>query len=349
MKRRTRRGDETEAQTQVNFPYPVLLCDIGGTNVRFAAAAEPDAVPGPVCLGKTAEHDCFEAAIAAALPKFLAPPRSLIVCAAGPVDGRKLKLTNAAWAIDGAALADRFGFAQGLLLNDFEAQALSLRGLPPAAWKAIGALFVAHRGTEVVLGCGTGLGVAALAECAGRFLALPSEAGHMGFGPAGREEEALWREIETGPIGRVSAETLLSGPGLVRLHRARLRAVGGAPGEAGEASAIAARAQADRASAEAQSIRLFLKLLARFAGDLALAFMARGGVTLSGGILPKLVEFLDPELFRASFEDKAPHQVLMRQIGTRLISTETAVLFGMARLARRPDLYAIDYETRAWR
>ncbi len=333
---------------QVNFPYPVLVCDIGGTNVRFAAAAETDVPLGPVCLGKTADHDCFEAAIAAILPEFSPPPRSFIVCAAGPVEGRKLKLTNAAWSIDGAALADRFGFAQGLLLNDFEAQALSLPGLPPAAWQAIGA-FIPRRGTQVVLGCGTGLGVGALVECAGRYLALPSEAGHMDFGPANGEEEALWREIEIGAIGRVSAETLLSGPGLARLHRARLRAAASAPGKASEASAIAARAQADRASEEAQSIRLFFRLLARFAGDLALAFMAHGGVTLSGGILPKLIEFLDPEAFRASFEAKAPHQALLRQIGTRLISTETAVLFGMAALARRPDLYEIDYENRAWR
>jgi glucokinase len=332
----------------VNFPYPVLVCDIGGTNVRFAAAAEPGAALGPISVSKTADHAHFEDAVAAVLPAFSPRPRSLIVCAAGPLDGRKLKMTNAAWTIDGAALAERFGFAQGLLLNDFEAQALSLPSLPPEDWTPIG-FFTPQCGTTVVLGSGTGLGVAALADFGGRFVALSSEAGHVDFGPASKDEELLWPHVETGAIGRVSPEMLLSGPGLVRLHQARLRAAGLTPDAAIEGSVITERALVDAASEEAQTIRLFLRLLARFSGDLALTFMARGGVVFSGGILPRLVDLLDVAAFRAAFESKAPHQALLRQIGTRLILTEAAVLLGMAMVAERPDLYAIDFENRAWR
>jgi glucokinase len=332
----------------VNFPYPVMVCDIGGTNVRFAVSAEPGAALGVVAFGKTAEHTGLEAALAAVL-RNVSPPHSFIVCAAGPVAGRMLKLTNAAWTIDGAALADRFGFAQGLLFNDFEAQALSLPVLDAADWTAIGQPLAWRGGAQVVLGSGTGLGVGALVEAAGRFLALPSEAGHMNFDPATREEELLWRHIETDAIGRVSAEHLLSGAGLVRLHRARLRAAGREPGEIDDASEIAARARGERTSEEAQSIALFFKLLARFAGDLALAFLAHGGVTFSGGIFPKLVEFVDPAAFRAAFEAKAPHQGMMRQIATRLICNEASVLAGMAAVAHKPENYIIDYDSRAWR
>jgi glucokinase len=333
----------------VKFPYPVLVCDIGGTNVRFAIASEPGAAPGPISMGKTADHASFEEAVAAVLSDFTPKPRSLIACAAGPVDGRKLKLTNAAWAIDGAVLENRFGFDQGLLLNDFEAQALSLAVLSPGDWTAIGPELPAGGGTEVILGSGTGLGTGALVRASGRFLALSSEAGHMNLDPATRAEEVLWRHIEADAIGRVSAEHLLSGSGLVRLHRARLRAAGQEPGEVEEASTITARAHADKTSQEAQSIVLFLHLLARFAGDLALAFLARGGVTFAGGVLPRFLDFLDPAAFRAAFEAKAPHQGLMRQIPTRLISTESAVLAGMVAVAHDPELYLIDYPTRAWR
>ncbi|MGC2220971.1 MAG: glucokinase, partial [Methylocella sp.] len=42
---------------------------------------------------------------------------------------------------------------------------------------------------------------------------------------------------------------------------------------------------------EAATLRLCWALTARFAGDLALAFLAKGGVTFSGGILPRIVEF----------------------------------------------------------
>jgi glucokinase len=346
---RNHRRKETGAQIYVNFPYPVLVCDIGGTNVRFSIASRPGAALGPVFFSKTADHDTFEAAIAAGLPHFSPMPRSLIVCAAGPVEGRKLKLTNAAWLIDGEALADRFGFAQGLLLNDFEAQALSLPVLPSDGWSPIGPDFPSRRGAQVILGCGTGLGVAALVECDGRFLALPSEAGHMTLSPSTAEEEAFWPQIETGSVGRVSGEMLLSGPGLVRLHQARLRASGHKTDGLSEASEIGTQAVADRNSEAAQSVRLMFNLLARFAGDLALAYMARGGVTFSGGILPKLIDRLDAESFRRLFEAKAPHQALMREIGTRLIAAESEVLLGMAEIAHRPGLYAIDYGQRAWR
>jgi glucokinase len=333
----------------MNFPYPVMVCDIGGTNVRFAVAVERGAALGRIALGKTAAHASFEAAVAEVLRDVSPAPQSLIVCAAGPVAGRRLKLTNAAWTIDGAALADRFGFAQGLLLNDFEAQALSLPVLEAGDWTSIGPPLPSSGGTQLVLGSGTGLGVGALVEAGGRFLALPSEAGHMNFDPATREEEALWRRIETDPIGRVSAEHLLSGPGLVRLHRARLRAAGLEPREIEEGSAISTRARVQKASEEARSIALFFNLLARFAGDLALAFLAHGGVTFSGGIFPKLVEFVDPAAFRTAFEAKAPHQAMMRRIATRLIVDEASVLNGMAAVARKPENYAIGYHSRAWR
>ena len=332
----------------MKFPYPVLLCDIGGTNVRFAAVIEAGARLGPLHLGRTADHAEFEMALAAAMPAFAPAPRSLIVCAAGPVDGRRLKLTNAAWTIDGVALAERFGFAQGLLLNDFEAQALSLPALAPNDWTPIGT-FETQPGPQIVLGSGTGLGAAALVEGAGRYIALPSEAGHVDFAPATAEEAALWPHIDTGPIGRVTAEMLLSGSGLVRLHDARQRAAGRDPGPTREASAITAGALADKASAEAASVRHFLTLLARFEGDLALVFLARGGVTFSGGIVPRLVELLDPASFRAAFEAKAPHHALMQKIGTRLVSHEEAVLAGMAAVALHPDRYAIDYAARGWR
>jgi glucokinase len=333
----------------VNFPYPVLVCDVGGTNARFAMAAQPGAAPGTVFVRKTADHATFESALADVWDKFTPAPRSLIVCAAGPAEGRKLKLTNAAWMIDGAVVAERFGLLQGLLLNDFEAQALSLAVLQPSDWTSIGPAFAARGGTGLVLGSGTGLGVGALVETSGRLLALPSEAGHMNLDPSTREEEILWPHIEADELGRVSAEHLLSGPGLVRLHQARQRAAGLEVPENEEAKTIDMRAQADRSSQEAQTIALYFQLLARFSGDLALAFLARGGVTFAGGIFPKLLDLLDTAAFRATFEAKAPHQAFMKKVATRLISTEAAVLAGMAAVAHDPELYLIDYQNRAWR
>jgi glucokinase len=271
----------------------------------------------------------------------------LIACAAGPVSGRAVKLTNADWTIDGADVAAKAGLGQGLLLNDFEAQAFSLPVLEPAWVQLIGA-FAPKPGAQLIMGLGTGLGVAALLQIETRYFAVASEAGHMGFGPLGAEETALWPHLDTGSLGRVGAETILSGPGLMRLHRARCMAAGKAAAESSEIALIE-RAHAQPDSEEAATLRLCWTLTARFAGDLALAFLAKGGVTFSGGILPRIVKFCDLEIFRAAFENKAPYGEMMRAIGTRLIISEDAVLSGMAAIATAPRNYAIDYANRAWR
>ena len=296
---------------------------------------------------KTKDFPGLEDALAAVFAGLDIRPRSLIACAAGPVSGRAVKMTNADWTIDGAEVAAKAGLDQGLLLNDFEAQAFSLPVLELGWVRPIGA-YAEKPGAQLIVGLGTGLGVAALLDIETRHFALASEAGHMGFGPLGAEETALWPHLDTGSLGRVGAETILSGPGLMRLHRARCMAAGEAAPELSEIALIA-RAHAEPGGAEAATLRLCWALTARFAGDLALAFLAKGGVTFSGGILPRIVEFCDGQKFRAAFEDKAPYGEMMRAIGTRLIISEDAILSGMAAIAAAPQNYAIDYANRAWR
>jgi glucokinase len=332
----------------VEFPFPVLLCDTGGTNARFSLVRAKGAriEHGPNL--KTHDFPAFEDALRAARSTLEAKPRSLIVCAAGPVDRRAVRLTNALWTIDGAEIAVKSGLDQGLLLNDFEAQAFSLPFIEPAWTRPIGPPVPPTPGTQLILGLGTGLGVAALLNLAGRFFALSSEAGHMDFGPLGEEEGAIWAHLGGGPLGRVSAETVLSGPGLLRLHLARCAAQGAATAIASDI-ALVETALGRPDGEEAATLRLCWVLTARFAGDLVLAYLAKGGVTLAGGILPRIVEFCDPAAFRAAFENKAPYCELLRGIGTRLIDAENTVFAGMAAIAARPQDFAIDYAFRLWR
>ena len=331
----------------MEFPYPLILCDIGGTNVRVAFVREAGARIELLGHLKTAAFAGLAEAIEAALANHAMAPRSVIACAAGPMNGRELKLTNASWDIDGPAIAEKLGLAQGLLLNDFEAQALALPVLERAWLTPLGAPMPAATGTRVILGPGTGLGAAALVESHGRFIALPSEAGHISFGPANEEETALWPHLEPAH-GRITVECVLSGPGLVRLHTARFAAAGrGAP--LIDDAALVDRAVQDRAGEEARTLGLFWRLIGRFSGDLALAFLARGGVTFSGGILPRLLPLLDAADFRAAFEAKAPVEAIVKSIATDLITAPDAVLTGMAAIAAEPERYGIDYAGRKWR
>jgi len=332
----------------LEFPFPLLVGDIGGTNARFALVAEPGSALSVPEHRSTRDFPSLEAAIADAIPHFPVRPRSLVACAAGPVRGRKVTMTNAKWDIDGTVVAKANGLEQGLLLNDFEAQALTVPVIKDEWVRKIGAANENDEGAQLILGPGTGLGAGALLEVDGKHFALASEAGHVDFGPVGAEEGAIWPHLPLTHYGRISAEAVLSGPGLLRLHSARFASRGLIAPNHSEATLVE-RAKADHYGEEAETIRLFWRLAARFAGDMTMAFMATGGVTFSGGVLPRIIDFLDPAGFRARYEDKAPFGELLRNVGTRIIIADDAVLSGLAAIASRPNRYAIDYRQRAWR
>lgn len=329
----------------MQFPLPALLCDVGGTNIRVARLEQPGAAP--VMVGHAATQSVTDLAEAIAGMDGARGARAMIVCAAGPIIGRAVKLTNASWTLDGPELAGALRLEQGLLLHDFEALALSLPALPPARLKTIGPDLGQPIGARLVLGPGTGLGAAALTTVDGRYLALTGEAGHVEFGPAAPDEAALWPHLA--PVhGRITSEAVLSGDGLARLHRARLASLG-TEAPPIDPAAVVARATAHAEGPEADTARLFWRLVARFAGDLALIYAARGGVTLAGGVLPRLAGLLDEAAFRTAFEAKAPMTGLMQAMPTRLLTRPETVLSGLAAIATDPDHFVIDYPGRAWR
>ena len=332
--------------TNFVFPFPALVCDTGGTNVRFALVKEPEASLGDIVHLRTGDFPGLAEAIEAAVPKLGARPRSVIACGAGPVIGRTLKLTNAPWVMDGPEAARRTGLSQGLLLNDFEAQALSLPTIPEGWEHRIGPLKFGPEGPQVILGPGTGLGIAALVEADGRFTPVSSEACHIDFGPVWPEEFEIWPHLDRAH-GRITSESVISGAGLARVHRARMMAKG-APDPHVDPPAVTGAAVTDPKGEEAASVRLYWHIVARFAGDMAVTFVATGGLTLSGGVLPRVVDFLDEGAFREAFEAKAPVDGLAKRIPTRLVTREDAVLVGMAAIASTPDRYGIDYGSRAW-
>ena len=205
----------------------------------------------------------------------------------------------------------------------------------------------ASSGPRVILGPGTGLGIAALIEVGGRYVPLASEASHLDFGPQEPDEWEVFPHLERAH-GRISTESVMSGPGLARLHRACCAAKG-LPVPLCDGASVGARALADPSGEEAATVRLFWRQIARFAGDMAITFLATGGVTLAGGILPQLVGLLDAKAFRAAFEAKAPVDALTRRIPVRLVTAPDVVLAGMAAIASGPDLYEIDYAARSWK
>ncbi|MDP3414817.1 glucokinase [Falsiroseomonas sp.] len=307
-----------------------LLADIGGTNARFALwqagrASEPVILP-------VADFATAEDAMAEAIRR-LAPataPERAILALAGPVLEEPVRLTNANWALSSAAIADRFGMKRVRLVNDFLALAHALPHLGAGDVHRIGGGRAVADAPMLVVGPGTGLGAAGLVPSPSGPIAVPTEGGHIGLAGETVREDAVISGLRA-RCGRAGAEEALSGRGLVNLHAivADLQGVAAPPRDA---AAIVAAAGTCKVADE--TLAHFLAFLAGFAGDMALAWGARGGVFIAGGILPRLLPMLDARQFREQFEAKPPMRHWMADVPLAVVTHPAPAFLGLAAMAR---------------
>ncbi len=322
--------------------YPVFIGDIGGTFARFAIIEERGRPFRLLAKQPTGAHpdplDAFRAALAKA-PGLR--PRSALLAVAGRITGPSVHLTNARWTIDAGEVGRGLELERVAVMNDYAATAASLAVLdrrPRDQLLRIGDV-ADGSGSRIVLGPGTGLGAAALVNFEGRLVIQTTEAGHVDFGARDDGECRLWAHIER-LRGRLTAETLLSGGGLLRIYRA-IASEQGVPPRLDSAAAIVEQGLEASDPVAAEALALFASLLGRFSGDLALIFGAAGGVFIAGGIAPRIVRVLQQGTFRAEFERKAPFSSVMEQIPTYLIIHPEPVLEGLSALAAEPDRFLL--------
>lgn len=332
--------------TVESLPFPVLVADIGGTNARFAVLATPtsDLVAYP-----TVQAADFVDPNAAILSLDLAAkglaPKSAVMAVAGPVTSDAVQMTNSHWLIEPKRMLAELGLETVILVNDFEAQALALPAYAPGDLEKIGAGAPRPASPMVVLGPGTGLGVAGMIHAGGRWTPVPGEGGHVAMGPETEAEFRIWPHIE-GVGQHVEAEHLVSGRGVLNVARAVAAAAGVACPYDSPAAVTAAAEQGEALADEALTV--FAGLLGRLAGDLALTFLARGGVFISGGVSLHVAKHLAGGAFRRAFENKAPHDHLVASMPTWLVRHPQAALMGLAAYARAPETYAVDLAGRMW-
>lgn len=339
---------EAVASPITGLQYPILVGDIGGTNARFAILKDSLSEPLEFPVARNADHGSLEQSIQnTVLDHTSIHPNSAILAIAAPVSGDEVPLTNLGWTIRPAALTRALRFNQVVLVNDFEAQALAVLALGTEHMRQIGGGEPRPGAPCVVLGPGTGLGVAGLVSVDGVWIPVAGEGGHVDIGPRSAREAVIFEHLQR-LEGRVSAEEVLSGRGLANLYRAVSKADGKEP-RLVEPADISAAGLARTEPAAVEALGLFAVLLGRLAGDMALIFMARGGVFLTGGIAQKILPALTAGPFRAAFEDKAPHSARIAQIPVMVVTHPLAALSGLAALARTPQRFGIDLASRCWR
>lgn len=251
---------------------------------------------------------------------------------AGPAGATEARLTNLPWRLSTPALQARHALRRVELINDFAAQGYGLGHLGPTSLATLQAGQPEAGGVRALIGAGTGLGVALIVPGPEGDRILPGEGGHADFAPQDAEQEALLHTLRaTHP--RVSLELLLSGHGMERIHRF----LAGQPEHATrlpDAAAITAAALAGDATADA-ALRLFARIYGSTAGNLAVTVLPRGGVYLSGGIAPKILDYLNRAEVLEAFRDKPPMRQLLETIPLHVVLDDHLGLYGAAERAAR--------------
>lgn len=304
-----------------------LLADIGGTNARFARL-NPDRQICARRIYNVGDFADFDTALLSYLSETgnEEPCSSAAVCAAGPVLDGHVQLTNASWRISEAAISQLLGNVPACLVNDLEAVALALPHLESADVSPIGDIgeFPSGSPRMLAINIGTGFGSAAILRLGERWVACPSEAGHMSLGAQDEAELALLAKSDS---SKFTVEDALSGQGLVTLYQKQCSRQG-TEVLAATADEVFARAASDTAAEK--SLRQFTIWLGRVTGDLALASAAWGGVFLTGGIIQGWCGLASSRLFRTNFEAGGKMQEQLRRTYTGVITRDDVSLLGLA-------------------
>jgi glucokinase len=312
----------------------ILLGDVGGTNARFAVLS--DGVLGPIDHLRVEEYARFEDALATYLKLQNNPAiGSTLFAVAGVVRGERCKLTNNDWVIDAAALRARFGFAGVHLINDFEAVGWALPNLMSNDLRQLGGGTAEPGAPMLAIGPGTGLGVAAYVPTgkSGQKIgrALMSEGGHTTLPSGSAREDAIIAALRRN-LGHVSAESILSGPGLERLYRT-IAALDGANVPDRPAREITKAAIDGSCAVSRAALDTFCAMLGEVAGNFALAFGAQGGVFVGGGFVPRMRDYLPGTQLRARFDAKGRMSAYVEAIPIYLILHDDPAFIGLQSLA----------------
>lgn len=314
-----------------------LACDIGGTNTRLGLVRD-----GILLSGSTGSYsnDDFEDfyAVAAAFLRERDSQRvdSVCIALAAVATAEGATLTNRDWTIARDRVAAVSGAGRVDFINDFEAlgyamgqvEKLKTQCLAPGRGHG-------QSGPRLVLGAGTGFN--ASAWCPSRFGGAPhvvaAECGHMTLPLAGEAEFSLQGALSAGR-GRASVERALSGRGLFEIYQWQCAEAGRAPSVA--TAADVSRLAVTRADRDCeQAGHMFMRLLGRVCGDLALAYLPFSGVYLSGGVSRAFARslFEDPT-FLDAFRAKGRQADFMESFPVHLLLDDRTALQGCAEWLR---------------
>ena len=307
-----------------------LVGDVGGTNCRLALAERT--ASGGIELHHSerfavSEYGHFHDVVAAYLNAHEIDVKQGAFAFAGPKFDDEIRMTNLNWIVSEDELRKKFDLENVVVLNDFVAMANGATVIPDDGFETLIAGKVDYSKPVAVLGPGTGLGLSYILP--GKPLRIiPTEGGHTAFAPGNeleREVLAYWSKR----LSFVSAETLLSGPGMGRLHMA-ICAIMDSPDNGLTAPEIVSAAELNKSSIARITVNHFCSILGGFAGNAAVTQGASGGVVIGGGVSRHIAKFIEGSEFTSRFKDRGPGSWYVKNIPVRLIQANFVPLYGAA-------------------
>jgi glucokinase len=323
-----------------------IVADIGGTNARFGCVDLDHLTIDEIEVFSCTQFSSFTAAF-----NYYQHSKGLIgiekaaIAIAGPVTSDNIAMTNFNWQFSLREAKQQLKLHHLYAINDFAAQAMSLPFLKSEEIIYVGAGHRDKNKSMVVLGPGTGLGVAHLIISEAGFTAVAGEGGHVDWAAQTEQEWFIQRYLHN-HYGHVSPERVLSGMGIENIYLA-LAAFHQQTVDALTATEITHLALSKQSQLATATLAQFFASLGSYAGDLALTCNAFGGVYIAGGIVPKLLPLLLDSEFRARFEAKGRFNLFNSKIATLIVTAKYPGLLGAAvflkQMSEKNGIYAMEY------
>lgn len=305
----------------------IIVADVGGTKTHLAYldAHQPESVIHEQ-IAKCADFDSFDALLQAFMSESgcdMDALGALSLALPAPVGGDSVRLTNLPWVIDRHNLIKKYGVEHVFFMNDFEAQALGTLQLESDDCVILNAGAHNLGATRVVVGAGTGLGMAWIQDVDTHPVTRATEGGHIDFAPVNAKQVELLSFLAV-KYSHVSYERLLSGQGLVNLYEFFSGQVkNGMDGAWVNDEATQGNTMARDA------LQMFAEIYGAYVGNLALLYKPEAGIFITGGIAPKIESWMKSRHFIDACLNKGRMQKLVEQTHICLVTNERAGVLGV--------------------
>lgn len=340
-------SDISEAKLPMGYPSGknklpssgiVLAADVGGTKTELALF---QIEKGKLVSIKnqrypTSDHD----SVVKAIRHFHEDKSLFINCAclgvAGTVDGDKVRGVNFAWEIDAKKLELDLNIKRVLLINDLQANAYGLSALEDADFETL-TEGEREQGNAAIISPGTGLGEAGMYWDGSHFYPYATEGGHCNFSPGNELDIALWKFLKI-KFDHISWERLVSGQGIHNIYQF-LRSYRDEKEpewltkqflNEDPAIAISTAAKENKDAICIETLQLFVRYLAVESAQLSLKAKATGGIYIGGGIVPKILDFIDKKEFYKNFINVGRMEHLVKTIPVKIVLNDKTALMGAA-------------------